>query len=104
MVDGELLYGEDQEVFRVTTTRTGRIHARTTGPLTPPREPVVKLISDCSSKAELQITSEATGITTPVLPPGTYYLSVTPWRPNYLGRFTLHVEFKEARTEVTQEF
>jgi hypothetical protein len=105
LVRGELLYAGDREVFRVTTTETGRIHAWTTGPLVPPRQPVIKLIADrCSTGPELHVCNESTHLVTPILKPGTYYLSVEPGGPNYLGRFTLHVEFEKTMNEVTQSF
>jgi hypothetical protein len=105
LIRGELLYAEDREVFRVTTTQTGRIHAWTAGPLMPPKQPVIKLIADgCSTNAELHTCSDTTRLVTPMLPPGTYYLSVEPGGPNYLGRFTLHVEFEKTMNEVTQSF
>lgn len=105
LIRGELLYADDREVFRVTTTQTGRIHAWTTGPLMPPKQPLIKLIAaNCSPKPELQTCNESTHLVTPTLSPGTHYLSVEPGRPNYLGRFTLHVEFEKTTNDVTQRF
>jgi hypothetical protein len=96
-IEGELLYAEDREVFRLTTTDTGQIHGWTTGPLTP-KQPVIELyFQDCSSGIEQQ-TSDDRGIITTSLAPGTYYLSVEPQKPDQLGRFTLHIEFIQERT------
>jgi hypothetical protein len=93
-IEGELLYAEDREVFRVTITHAGPIHAWTTGPLTTPKQPVLEVsAADCCSRPPLQISVGQTGIVTTALTPGEYYVAVKPWRPEYVGRFTFHVDF-----------
>ena len=105
LIEGEMVYAEDREVFRVTTTQTGRIHAWTTGPQTSRKEPLIKLsLVNCSGKTELCVDNDTTGLVTRVLPPGTYYLSAEPRRPRYLGKYTLHVDFEEAKSDITRRF
>jgi hypothetical protein len=96
-IEGELLYAEDREVFRLTTRDIGQIHGWTTGPLT---KPVIGLyFPDCSSGIEKQTSDErGTDIITTSLAPGTYYLSVEPQKPGQLGQFALHIEFIQERT------
>jgi hypothetical protein len=104
-IDGRMMYADDREVFRVTTTQTGRIHAWTTGPETARKEPLVKLsVANCSGKPELRVCNDTTRLVTPVLPPGTYYFSAEPRQPRYLGRYTLHVDFEEVQTDITMRF
>lgn len=90
--DGELLYAEDREVFRVNLLEAGQIHAWTTGPMEAP--PYVDLhLAECSYASELQTVDETgNGIVTAVLMPGTYYLFVRP-EPRAFGRYTLNVEY-----------
>jgi hypothetical protein len=91
--EGELLYPEDREVFRVNLTRAGEIHAWTTG-FESPNQPYVDLrMSDCSVPNSPQASDESgMGIVTSTLEPGTYYLSVEPV-PNAPGPFILNIEF-----------
>ena len=93
--NGELLYPEDREVFQITTTERGQIHAWTAGPSETADKPVVELYySDGSSGFEQRVSDwEGTGIIPDMLPPGTYYFSVIPQKPDKLGTFTLNLEF-----------
>jgi len=98
-IDGELLYGADREVFRVETTETGLIRAWTTGELASPKEPAIRVYTaDCSTDATQQTNDERQGIVTNVLTPRIYYVVVEPWKPGYLGKFTLHLEFVRTST------
>jgi hypothetical protein len=93
-IDGELLYAEDREMFRLTTTEPGEIHAWIAAPLAPPNEPLIGLYSaGCSNSNQRQTGDGGNGTTTGELAPGIYYLSVEPSTPEHLGPFTLHVEF-----------
>jgi len=88
-IDSELLYPEDREVFRVDLAEAGQIHAWTMGV-----GPYVELYSaNGSASIDMEPVAEPdTGLASPTLPPGTYYLSVRP-EPNKLGPFSLTVEF-----------
>jgi hypothetical protein len=89
--DGELLYPEDREVFRVDLAEPGQIHAWTTGPLEAPYVDIYP--ASCSTSIKMEAIEEpGVGFVTPVLNRGTYFLSVRP-EPNALGRFTINVEF-----------
>jgi hypothetical protein len=92
-IDGQLLYGLDREVFRVTTAGTGLIRAWTTGPLDSGKAPLLRVFTaNCSTETTQETRWEEPGVTTNVLAPGTYYISVEPLKPEYLGKFTLHLE------------
>jgi hypothetical protein len=94
-IDGALLYPGDREVFRVAINPPSRIHAWTTGPLGRWNQPDINLyFSDCSRANEMELNDEMpTGILTVPLEVGTYYLSVEPFKQDFLGPFTLHFEF-----------
>jgi len=93
-IDGALLYPTDREVFRATVNPPARIHAWTTGPQGRWSQPNIDLrFSNCSSAAELEFDDESpTGIVTMPLEVGTYYLAVEPYKQDFLGPFTLHVD------------
>jgi hypothetical protein len=94
-IDGALLSLGDREVFRVAINPPARIHAWTTGPLGRWNQPDINLhFSDCSRASEMELNDETpTGILTVPLEVGTYYLSVEPFKQDFLGSFTLHFEF-----------
>jgi hypothetical protein len=94
-IDGALLYADDREVFRVAVDPPARIHAWTTGPLGRWNQPdIILRFSDCSNASELELNDETpTGLLTVPLEVSTYYLSVEPFKQDFLGLFTLHVEF-----------
>jgi len=98
-IDGELLYSADREVFRVETTETGLIRAWTTGELASSKQPSIRIYtSDCSTDAAQQTSEEQQGTLSGVLAPHVYYVSVEPGKPDYLGKFTLHLEFIRTST------
>ena len=91
--EGELLYPEDLEVFRVDLGAPGKIHAWTSGPREGTDEPYLDLLmADCATPVETQYSSDALGVFSVTLNPGTYYLSIRP-EPHTLGKYTLYVEF-----------
>jgi hypothetical protein len=94
-IDGALLYQGDREVFRVKINPPARIHAWTTGPLGRWNQPDINLrFSDCSGATEMELNNDTpTGMLTVPLEVGTYYLSVEPFKRDFLGPFTLHFEF-----------
>jgi hypothetical protein len=96
-INGELLYAEDRQVFRVVVSEASQIRAWTSGPLTVPNQPYVDLLlADCSSGAELQSFDTTTnGMSTVALLPGIYYLAIIP-EPHTLGSYTLTVEWLAA--------
>jgi hypothetical protein len=96
-IDGELLYPEDRQVFRIVVGEPSQIRAWTSGPLIPPNQPYVDLLmADCSSGAELQAFDSLTnGMATVTLLPGIYYLAIVP-EPHTLGTYTLTVEWLAA--------
>jgi len=93
-IDGALLYPQDREVFRVIVNPPARIHAWTTGPLGRWSQPSIDLrLFDCSSAGEMTVDDESEdGIVTMLLEAGTYYLAVEPFKQDFLGPFTLHLE------------
>jgi hypothetical protein len=95
--DGELLYPEDRQVFRVDVSQAGQLHAWISGSAEAPNQPYVDLLyANCSFSGEMQAYDETgMGIYSGTLVPGTYYLSVIP-EPHTLGPFTLHVDFSVA--------
>ena len=91
--EGELVYPEDREVYKIELKYPGQIHAWTTGELQPPNEPYLDLMApDCSTAIELQTNDDSYGVMTVTLSPGTYYLAVRP-EPHTLGKYALYVEF-----------
>ena len=102
-VDGEFLYSEDRQVFRIVINEPGRIHAWTEGPLIAPNQPYVDLLfADCSSGAEFQaLDPTEMGIVTSMLQPGIYYFAIVP-EPHSLGRYTLRVRIRTSRYSMTR--
>ena len=55
-------------------------------------------LSDCSSGFDQEFADEwGNGVLSSLLEPGTYYLSVEPFRGDLLTSFTLHVEYVNDR-------
>ena len=103
-IDGELLYGEDREVFRVTTTEMGLIRAWTGGPLEVPKEPVIYIYNSDGTKLDAPKAAGASNaVMTGLMMPGTYFISVEPWRPECLGKYTLHLDFVQTRPVFSEE-
>jgi hypothetical protein len=103
-IEGELLYAQDREVFRVTTTDLGLVRAWTSGPLEAPKEPVLYVYDSDGTKLDAPKSAGApNAVMTGVLTPGTYFISVEPWRPEYLGKYTLHLDFIQTQPIFSQD-
>jgi hypothetical protein len=98
-VESAMLYSDDREMYRIHLSQPARVHAFTTGPAATRNEPVIGLyFSDCSSGFEQEFADEwGNGLLSSLLEPGTYYLSVEPFRGDLLTAFTLHVEYVNDR-------
>jgi hypothetical protein len=98
-VENAMLYADDREMYRIHISQPVRVHAFTTGPSETRTEPVVGLyFSDCSSGFDQEFADErGNGLVSSLLEPGTYYLSVEPFRGDLLTPFTLHMEYVNDR-------
>jgi len=98
-VESAMLYADDREMYRVHISQPVLVHAFTTGPSETRNEPVLGLyFSDCTSGFDQEFADEwGNGLVSSLLEPGTYYLSVEPFRGDLLTPFTLHVEYVNDR-------